>query len=164
MKKLIAFLKRIFGIQDGGSGPSEGQSGGGPAAPAFDYGSLSWSFGGFNGSKASEVKGASISCLKVDVQKGRMDYKWVSGGCEALGASSRTDYDNTLACIFYWDAGSGRWVGGKFDYVSTSRTSRPLENCDGYKGWKWAPFAASGKYAFVIVDVSGKRRTNVIFS
>ena len=135
-----------------------------PTAPgatvdAVDYASLRWSMGGFNGSKAALHDGVEIGSLNVG--RDGMSYRWVRGGCEQLGAGSRTDFSKTLACIFYRD-GSGAWVGGKFDWISTSRTTRDFKNThSGYNGWNAAAFDAATEFAFVIVGTNG-RRTNVI--
>ena len=135
-----------------------------PTAPgatvdAVDYASLRWSMGGFNGSKAALHDGVEIGSLNVG--RDGMSYRWVRGGCEQLGAGSRTDFSKTLACIFYRD-GSGAWVGGKFDWISTSRTTRDFKNThSGYNGWNASAFDAATEFAFVIVGTGG-RRTNVI--
>lgn len=109
---------------------------------------------------AAQVPGARISSLRVSA--GGMTYKWAQGGCEALGASGSGDYSHTIACAGYLK-GDGKWYFGKFDWVSTSRTSRSWENIyDGYNGWKPAEFFDAKKRAFVIVSSDGKRRTNFI--
>jgi len=57
----------------------------------------------------------------------------------------------------------GSWVGGKFDWVSTSRSSRGLENVlSGYGGWSLAGVPNPCQICFVVVENSGKRRSNVI--
>lgn len=128
-------------------------------ADAVPYSSLNWSMGGFRGAGALQHSGAVIGSLSV--KSNGMSYKWVSGGCEALGATSKGDADHTLACLFYLDA-SGKWQGGKFDWISTSRTTRDFKNIhDGYNGWSPSAFVAATEYAFVIVGTNG-RRTNVI--
>ena len=135
-----------------------------PTAPgatvdAVDYASLRWNMGGFSGSKAARHEGVEIGSLSV--QSNGMSYRWVRGGCEQLGAGSRGDASKTLACIFYIDK-SGRWTGGKFDWISTSRTTRDFKNIHGgYNGWNAAEFDAAREFAFVIVGTGG-RRTNVI--
>lgn len=129
----------------------------------FDYkNDLLWSYGGLVAANAKEV--AQIKNLRMDIKNKKMYYSWVSGGCEALGAANKDEYKNTFACIFYWNQTFKKWIGGKFDEISTSRTWRPLDNCANYRGWKWEPFASAGKYAFLIVSKDGKLRTNVIFS
>lgn len=141
----------------------------GPAATASEdgvgaedqvpFGSLSWTYGGFRGSAAAKTS-ASISGLRASA--GSMSYHWSSGGCETLGASSRDDYNSTIACFFVQKE-DGRWVGGKFDFISTSRTSRGFENIyGGYGGWTLAGVPNPCPCAFVIVSSNGKKRTNVI--
>jgi hypothetical protein len=84
---------------------------------------------------------------------------WVKGGCEKLGASSSTDAA-CLACLFC--KLDGRWRGGKFDWISTSRTTRGFENVrDGYGGWRKDAIEAAEAFAFVICSSDGKKRTNV---
>lgn len=135
-----------------------------PTAPgatvdAVDYASLRWSMGGFNGARAVRHDGVEIGGLNVG--RDGMSYRWVRGGCEQLGAGSKGDADHTLACLFYLDA-SGKWQGGKFDWISTSRTTRDFKNIhSGYNGWNAAEFDAATEFAFVIVGTGG-RRSNVI--
>jgi hypothetical protein len=135
-----------------------------PTAPgatvdAVPYSSLNWSMGGFNGSKAVLHEGVEIGSLNVG--RDGMSYRWVRGGCETIGATSRGDAGHTLACLFYKDS-SGKWQGGKFDWISTSRTTRDFKNIHGgYNGWNAAAFDAATEFAFVIVGTGG-RRTNVI--
>ena len=120
-------------------------------APALD-----WCWGGFNGSKAAESGEARIKGLRVT--SSGLSYSWEKGGCEALGASGKDDAGHTLACLFLED---GR--GGKFDWISTSRTSRSFENIEGrYNGWDPAAFKASRKLYFCVCSADGKRRTNLI--
>ena len=131
----------------------------GATVDAVDYAALRWNMGGFNGARAVRHDGVEIGGLNVG--RDGMSYRWVRGGCEQLGAPSRTDSSKTLACIFYRD-GSGAWVGGKFDWISTSRTTRDFKNIHGgYNGWNAAEFDAASEFAFVIVGTGG-RRSNVI--
>lgn len=116
-------------------------------------------FGGFHGEKAKEEPGCRIGSLKVG--KDKLTYKWEAGGCEALGAKDKADYSQTVACAFYWDG--KKWVGGKFDWISTSRTSRGFENIkSGYNGWDSAAFFGAKKHGFCIVSKDGKKRSNFI--
>lgn len=128
-------------------------------ADAVDYSALQWCYGGFNGASAQAVGGCRIGGLSVGSHG--MSYRWESGGCETLGASSRTDAA-CLACLFVRDAG-GAWRGGKFDWISTSRTTRGFENiADGYNGWPRDAIETARGFAFVIVSKDGRRRSNVI--
>ena len=127
-----------------------------PAQQTSSAPSLKWCWGGFDGSKAQESSAARIRNLRVT--SSGLSYEWEKGGCEALGATSRTDAGHTLACLFIAD---GR--GGKFDWISTSRTTRDLKNIEGgYNGWNSADFRASETFYFCIASADGKRRTNII--
>jgi hypothetical protein len=124
-----------------------------------DQPELDFRYGGFKGGKAKEEPGCRIGSLKVG--KDKLSYKWEAGGCEALGAKDKADYSKTVACAFYWDG--SRWVGGKFDWISTSRTSRGFENIkSGYNGWDSAAFFGAKKHGFCIVSKDGKKRSNFI--
>ena len=127
------------------------------SADAVDFSLLEWRWGGVNGSKASPVAGCEIGSLKVTSSK--LTYKWVSGGCVQLGAL-RKSVANCLACLFCLI--DGRWVGGKFDWISTSRTSRDLNNIiGGYNGWDKNAIGKADAYAFVIISDGGRLRSNV---
>lgn len=129
------------------------------AEDAVDFGQLEWAYGGFKGGGAKLDSKARI--INLSVKSDGMTYRWLSGGCENLGASSSTDAGATLACLFVLVA--GKWKGGKFDWISTSRTSRDFANIKGsYNGWPTNSIATAEKYAFVIVSKDGKKRTNVI--
>lgn len=120
---------------------------------------LDFRYGGFKGGGAKEVPGCRIGSFRMSLDG--MSYRWLSGGCEALGATSREDYDHTVACAFFWDG--NKWVGGKFDWVSTSRTYRDFENIrTGYGGWDAVSFFRATKHAFCIVSADGKKRSNLI--
>ena len=128
------------------------------AEDAVDYSQLSWPWGGFKGAGARLDAKARI--FNLSVKANGMTYKWMQGGCENLGASSREDAA-CLACLFVLIG--GKWQGGKFDWISTSRTSRDFKNIsEGYCGWRKDAIAKASKYAFVIVSKDGARRTNVI--
>ena len=102
------------------------------AEDAVDYSQLSWPWGGFKGAGARLDAKARI--FNLAVKASGMTYKWMQGGCENLGASSREDAA-CLACLFVLI--DGRWQGGKFDWISTSRTSRDFKNIsEGYNGWR----------------------------
>lgn len=127
-------------------------------ADAVDFAALDWCWGGFSGNKASAVAGVEIAKLAVGGKQ--MTYKWISGGCEKLGASSKTDA-SCIAALFC--RLGGKWKGGKFDWISTSRTSRDWKNIEsGYNGWDQSAIDNADAYAFVIVSKDGKKRSNVI--
>ena len=123
--------------------------------------SIVWIYGGVDGSRAVEDPETQIRNLRMDANGLR--YDWAKGGCENFGAASGTDYGSTLACAFYLDEAGRRWIGGKFDWISTSRTSRSFENVRaGYHGWDPEAFFHAKRHAFCILPANGKRRTNLI--
>ena len=127
------------------------------AADQVPFGSLSWSYGGVNGAKAAKTT-ASISGLSAGSQT--MSYRWAGDTLRTWGLSDGNA--GALACFFV-QRSDGRWVGGKFDWVSTSRTSRGLENIyAGYRGWTLSGVPNPCLCAFVIISSDGKKRTNVI--
>lgn len=128
------------------------------AEDAVDFSSLNFCWGGFKGGGAKLDSKARI--YNLSVSSSGMSYKWLSGGCENLGASSSSDA-SCLACLFCLIDGS--WKGGKFDWISTSRTTRDFENVKGaYGGWDKSAISKASKFAFVIISKDGKKRTNVI--
>ena len=142
-----------------GESPTPTPNSNSTADDAVDYSLLQWSYGGFKGGGAKLSDKARIKNLKVS--SSGLSYSWAAGGCEDLGAFSRDDYDHTVACLFV--RVGGVWRGGKFDWVSTSRTSRDFKNIDdGYQGWPTNSISKADAYAFVIVGGDGKSRTNVI--
>ncbi len=129
------------------------------SADDVNFSLLQWTYGGFKGEQAKLGAQPRISGLKLN--NSGMSYSWKSGGCENLGATSASDYSHTVACLFCYSG--GKWVGGKFDWVSTSRRTRDFKNVhDGYNGWSPAVFSRAEAYAFVIVSKDGKTRSNVI--
>ena len=131
------------------------------AKPAKSGGApvIEWKFGGFRGENAVEDPETQIADLRIT--RSRLSYRWAQGGCEKLGATSKTDAEHTLACAFYWDG--SRWVGGKFDWISTSRTTRDWKNInEHYNGWNPDAFWAAPRRAFCIVGKEGRRRTNLL--
>lgn len=144
-------------VPDGGLDSSAATT---SAGDSVDFAGLSWSYGGFKGGSAVIRPGCEIADLRVS-DKG-LTYKWARGGCESLGAADRGDHSRTLACLFVRGA-DGAWRGGKFDWISTSRTTRSFENIrSGYGGWPKDAIETATGYAFVIVSADGRRRTNVI--
>lgn len=124
---------------------------------AVSFSSLNWSFGGFNGSGA-KISSPSIGNLRISGDT--LTYSWTGTTLRAWGISDE-DHRSTLICLFV-KRNDGAWVGGKFDWVSTSRTSRNLENVfHGYEGWSLAGVPNPCEAAMVIVHVDGSKRTNV---
>lgn len=117
----------------------------------------------FGGVKASpkEDPNCLISGLRMD--RDGMSFHW----CTRIPSSWKRDDTGkgpmVLACAFLWDAGRSAWVGGKFDWIDDSRSSRSLENIhDGYGGWDAAAFFAAKRRAFCVTSADGKLRSNLI--
>ncbi len=128
----------------------------GGAADQVSFGALKWTYGGFNGSRAAKTS-ASIGGLSMSGNK--LSYSWTG---DTLASWGLADGDaKALACLFV-KRSDGSWVGGKFDWISTSRRSRNLGHTNGYGGWTLAGVPNPCAAAFVIVSADGKKRTNVI--
>lgn len=154
LNKILKFIKKLLGANDKIEELLASKKEEADIFPSFN-----WAYGGFNGSNAAELPDAIISNLKVT--KNGLSYTWDKGGCELLGADTRTDPSATLACLFCKI--DGEWIGGKFDWISTSRLTRGFENIrSGYKGWDKQAIEKATSFAFVIVSADGKHRTNVI--
>lgn len=127
------------------------------AGDAVSFGSLNWSYGGINGSGASKTS-ATIKNLSISGRT--LSYSWGGTTLSSWGLSDSNA--GAFACLFVKNK-SGAWVGGKFDWISTSRTTRDLENVlHGYSGWSLANVPNPCQAAFVIVSSDRKKRTNVI--
>lgn len=121
------------------------------------FGELNWDYGGFNGSKA-EMGDVLISSLKM--KRDGLSFKYIQD--LSSWGMAHTDYSGALACLFVQD-NDGKWVGGKFDWISSSRNKRDFANVySGYHGWNLSNVPNPTTAAFVIVSKNGKRRSNVI--
>lgn len=138
------------------SGTAAAPAGQAAAGDAVPFSSLRWSYGGANGSGAqpSAVTISGLSCSRSGLA-----FRY-NTNLSAWGLSN--DDAHALACFFVQKA-DGSWVGGKFDWISSSRTTRGFENIfGGYNGWSLAGVPNPCNAAFVIVDEGCKRRSNVI--
>ena len=145
---------------DGGSGGSTDGTGGVPGVDPYadqaPYGSFKWSYGGFNGSGASH-SGVNISGLKIS--KGGFTFHYVNN----LSAWGLSYGDAGALSCFFVQKSTGEWVGGKFDWISSSRSGRDLKHLfEGYNGWSLAGVPNPCPAAFVIVSRDGRRRSNVL--
>jgi len=125
---------------------------------AIPFADLSFCWGGFKGSSAI-LSTPRISALSVSFS--RMSIRW-DIGLSGWGLSDG-DYTGALACLFC--KVDGQWIGGKFDWISTSRSTRDFKNIhSGYGGWSVSDFNRAETYAFVVVSKDGKKRSNVIIT
>lgn len=124
---------------------------------AVPYDSLQWRYGGFNGAKA-RLDAPRISGLSLR-NGNRVYYKWDVG----LGAWGLAHSDPGAICAIFFER-NGAWAGGKFDWVSTSRSDRELKHVQSYNNWPSSGIKLpwNGRVAFVVVSADGKRRSNVL--
>ena len=159
IEELVAKYVRAGKVVD--EPPTEGEPG--QAIPedrdgdAVEYSALEWAYGGFDGSGAWPDK-PEISALVMT--PARLSFRYVAD--LAAWGKAPSDHTGALACLFVKGA-DGRWRGGKFDWISSSRSSRGLENVfDGYGGWTLSGVPNPCEVAYVIVRSDRKARTNVI--
>ena len=145
-------------VKDEQGGSVGTPSDGGAPSGTGDSFSVDWRYGSFNGGKAVEDKTCQIASVSVST-KG-VTFKF-SGG--SWGGAT---HDNpTMRCCAFYKNGSGKWVGGFWEWGSPDRKYRAFTNInDGYKGWNAKEFNAAKEFAFVICSKDGKKRSNVVMS
>ena len=150
-KKLWKFIKSLFsGKHDSGPDPSD--------TTKFKVQNC---YGGFRFENAVEDPAAQIQNLTVTA-KG-MKYGWKAGS--SLKGWGLANTDAGALAVFAVKGSDGVYRGGKFDWISKSRTTRSFENIyGGYKGWPKNAIETAKGYAFAIVADGGKKRTNWIFA
>ena len=122
-----------------------------------DFSLLNFDFGGVDGS-AAQAGGVTISSLRAAGLS--MAFTYITN-LRAWGVADDNDAP-ALSCFFV-KRNDGRWVGGKFDWIGSSRNTRPLDNVvEHYQGWSLDNVPNPCECAFVIVSADGKRRSNVL--
>ena len=93
------------------------------------------------------------------INKNGLSFSWISGSCESLGP---TKGKSDAAChARLWVKIGGSWSGGKFDWISTSRTSRDFKNIySGYNGWSSSMLSKASEFGFDIYHPGTKKKTN----
>lgn len=138
----------------GAEDPAPAEASATAAGPVLDF-----RWGGFRGGGAVEDPATQIKDFRMD--KSGMSYRWAKGDLGNWGLAHTAA--GALICAFYFDEKERRWIGGKFDWISSSRLTRSWENVyAGYNGWQAQPFFAAKRHAICIVSVDGRRRTNLI--
>ena len=145
-----------------GSGTGESSS----ELDEVSFSNLNFSFGGVNGSRAV-CSGVVIAGLSAtgSPPDGHLSFRYVKN-LRAWGYTDDRDAP-ALACFFV-KRSDGTWVGGKMDWIGTSRTSRDFHNLHpgpdgrGYSGWTLSGVPNPCECAFLILKSDGKRRSNVI--
>lgn len=121
------------------------------------FGELDWCFGGFKGDGADRDR-----VLICNLEMAKKGLRFIYLQDLSVWGMDYTDYSGALACLFVCD-NDGNWVGGKFDWISSSRNKRDFENIyTGYHGWSLRNVPNPCTAAFVIVSADGKKRSNVI--
>ena len=119
--------------------------------------SLNWLYGGLKG---GDARLADVTIGDLKMKSDGLSFKWVND-LSAWGIANE-DASQALACLFVQTAG-GEWVGGKFDWISSSRTTRDFKNVySGYNDWSLANVPNPCTVAFVVVSKDGKKLSNVI--
>ncbi len=151
-EKWKAKLEKYKGKEDKPS-PETGKP---SAVDQLDYSVLRWDYGGFNGAGAT-LDSPRISNLRTDGRN--LHYKWDVG----LGGWGLAHSDAGAICAVFFER-NGTWIGGKFDWVSTSRAHRELKHVEYYNNWSSSgvKLPHSGRVAFVVVSANGRYRSNVL--
>ena len=123
---------------------------------AMDYALLRWQYGGVNasGAKLDSPRLSGLSCNGRSVS-----YRWDVG----MAGWGLGNGDAGAICAVFFERG-GQWIGGKFDWVSVSRSNRELKHVESYSNWPSSGIKLPwrGRVAFVVVSADGRRRSNVL--
>lgn len=117
-----------------------------------------WRYGGIDASGSIVDPENEIADLRI--QGGRLSYRFVKGNLSNWGVPPGSA--TAIACAFFWSPTENAWIGGKFEWVDSSRLSRDLGNLDGYGGWRRDLFFSAPERGFCIVSPDGRHRTNLI--
>lgn len=121
---------------------------------------LDWVYGGFKGAAATH---SGVTIRNLVVHRDRITFDWETD-LSAWGIKSADDHSKALACLFV-KRSDGAWVGGKFDWISTSRAMRELKHIhQGYGGWSLAGVPNPCEVAFVVAHTDARRRSNILTS
>lgn len=132
------------------------RDGGKESADAVPYSELTWTGGDFDGSGAVLTE-PRISNLVV-APPASLTFHWDVD--LASWGYSPTKADAIAALFVKLD---GRWVGGKFEWISSSRNFRDLKNArTGYNGLNTGILTQAREFAFVVVSKDGLKRSNVV--
>lgn len=145
------------GDADNSQDPATGNDATAGVGDQESFSSFNFCYGGFNGSSAVQ-SGVQISGLSFS--RDGLSFSYTTD-LSAWGLSY-TDARGALACLFVQKS-DGSWVGGKFDWISSSRTSRSFSgHVPGYNGWSLAGVPNPCNACFVIVSSDGRKRSNVL--
>lgn len=120
---------------------------------------LDFRYGGFKGGKAVEDSRCRISELKVGADS--LSIHWDTKIPDDWARDKGEKGPLIVVAAFYKSGGA--WIGGKFDWIDESRSSRSLENIKcGYGGWDGAAFTSARKHSVCVVSADGRFRSNLI--
>ena len=121
------------------------------------YELLQWKFGGFR--PPTNAVRSSVTVADLRASRGGMEMKWIRD----LGAwGIPYEVPDALACLFVKNE-EGEWVGGKFEWISSSRKTRGFENIrGGYGGWNLRGVPNPCEVAFLVFRKDGRRRSNIV--
>lgn len=121
------------------------------------YELLQWKFGGFH--PPTNAVRSSVTVADLRASRGGMEMKWIRD----LGAwGIPYEVPDALACLFVKNE-EGEWVGGKFEWISSSRKTRGFENIrSGYGGWNLRGVPNPCEVAFLVFRKDGRRRSNIV--
>ncbi len=123
---------------------------------AMDYALMRWQYGGVNasGAKLDSPRLSGLSCNGRSVS-----YRWDVG----MAGWGLGNGDAGAICAVFFER-DGKWIGGKFDWVSVSRSNRELKHVESYSNWPSSGIKLPwrGRVAFVVVSADGRRRSNVL--
>lgn len=120
------------------------------------FSKLNWVYGGEDGSSA-KLTDVRISNLILHGTNS-MTMHW-DVGMDSWGYA-RTE-PSGMACLFC--KVDNQWVGGKFEWISTSRNNREFTNIKKrYVGWQPSCLNAT-EFAFVVITADRKKRSNVTY-
>ena len=124
---------------------------------AAPFETFQWVYGGFHGDKA-EPREVVIAGAKF--KSDGMSFKWIQDLSQ--WGIAHEDFSQAIACLFVMNK-NGEWVGGKFDWISSSRNTRDFKNIySGYNDWSLMDVPNPCPAAFVVVSKDGRKRSNVI--
>lgn len=117
------------------------------------------SFGHPNSSGAVEDPHVQIKNFKMS--RSGMSYSWASTTKLEVWGLPYTQA-GALAVAGWFDG--KEWKCAKFDWISSSRTTRDWINVNsGYNGFNPNAFFGAQKHCFFIMSSDGRKRSNIIF-
>lgn len=110
---------------------------------------------------ANAVEDPHVQIKDFVFRKSGMSYKWASSTKLEVWGLQYTQA-GALAVAGWYDG--KEWKCAKFDWISSSRTTRDWVNVNShYNGFDPNAFFGSAKHCFFIMSSDGRKRSNIIF-